>query len=171
MRVATWGRTRPIDAFAHLVADLDYPMYVVTADDGTGPSGCLVGFGTQCSIHPPRFLVCVSKLNHTFIHAMDADVLVVHILGEGDLEVASVFGEETGDAVDKFAQVRWHPGPDGRTPVLDDVDRWFAGRELQRLDAGDHVAVVLEPIEVHAGSGGPQLGYQQVKHFHPGHPA
>jgi len=153
------------------VADLDYPMYVVTADAGTGPTGCLVGFGTQCSIHPPRFLVCVSKLNHTFLHAMEADVLVVHVLGEDDLEVASIFGEETGDAVDKFAQVRWHPGPDGRTPVLDDVGRWFAGRELQRFDVGDHVAVLLEPFEVQVESSGPQLGYQRVKDFHPGHPA
>ena len=147
-------------------------MYVVTADDGSGPAGCLVGFGTQCSIHPPRFLVCISKLNHTFLPAMGAPLLVVHILSDDDLELARVFGEETADRADKFARVAWHPGPDGRTPVLDGVDRWFAGRPLDRMDAGDHVAVLLEPTDVHVGGRRPpQLGYQRVKDFHPGHPA
>lgn len=147
-------------------------MYVVTADDGSGPSGCLVGFGTQCSISPPRFLVCISKENHTFEPAMAAETLVVHVLGEDDLELAKVFGEETGDRENKFAQVAWHPGPDGRTPVLDGVARWFAGGVLQRLDGGDHVVMLLEPTDVHVEDGTPpQLGYQQVKGLDPGHPA
>jgi flavin reductase (DIM6/NTAB) family NADH-FMN oxidoreductase RutF len=165
------GRRKPIDYFPALVADLDYPMYVVTADDGTGPSGCLVGFGTQCSIHPPRFLACVSKANHTYEPAMRATSLVVHVLGEDDLDLARVFGEETGDAVDKFAQVAWHPGRDGRTPVIDGIDRWFEGQVLERFDAGDHVAMLLEPTAVHVGRRGPTLGFQAVKDFDPGHPA
>jgi flavin reductase (DIM6/NTAB) family NADH-FMN oxidoreductase RutF len=153
------------------VADLDYPMLIVTADDGDERSGCLVGFATQCSIHPPRYLVCISKQNHTFGPAMGTDLLVVHVLGEDDLALATVFGEETGDEVDKFEQVAWHPGPDGRTPVLDDVDRWFAGRVLDHFDVGDHGAVLLEPETVEVRDRAPQLGYQRVKHFHPGHPA
>jgi flavin reductase (DIM6/NTAB) family NADH-FMN oxidoreductase RutF len=47
-------------AFERLVATLDYPMFVVcTRADGTDapPAGCLVGFASQTSIHPPLFLV------------------------------------------------------------------------------------------------------------------
>lgn len=53
--------------FAPFVASLDYPMYVLTVDGGAslGKAGCLVGFATQCSISPPKFLVCLSKRNHT----------------------------------------------------------------------------------------------------------
>ena len=36
-----------LDAFHSLVADLDYPMFVVTACDGSERAGCLVGFLTQ----------------------------------------------------------------------------------------------------------------------------
>jgi flavin reductase (DIM6/NTAB) family NADH-FMN oxidoreductase RutF len=153
------------------VADLDYPMLVVTADDGRERSGCLVGFATQSSIHPARYLVCISKQNHTFRAAMGAELLAVHVLGADDMALATVFGQETGDEVDKFAEVAWHPGPDGRTPVLDDVDRWFAGRVLERFDVGDHVAMLLDPVTVELRAHPPQLGYQRVKHFHPGHPA
>jgi len=57
-------------------------------------------------------------------------------------------------------------------PILDDVPRWFAGRVTERLDTGDHVAFLLEPI---AGSAhfdtAPQLGFQAVKDLQPGHEA
>ena len=59
---------------------LDYPMYVVTAAAGEQRSGCLVGFGSQVSIDPPRWLVCISVVNHTHPVAEAADVLAVHLL-------------------------------------------------------------------------------------------
>ncbi|HSO96046.1 MAG TPA: oxidoreductase, partial [Acidimicrobiia bacterium] len=48
--------TTPFEA---LVAELGYPMYVVTAASGGDVDGCLVGFATQCSISPPRFVACL----------------------------------------------------------------------------------------------------------------
>jgi flavin reductase (DIM6/NTAB) family NADH-FMN oxidoreductase RutF len=48
--------------FDRLVAGLDYPMAIVTsaaAEDDR--AGCLVGFTTQCSLNPPRYLVCISR--------------------------------------------------------------------------------------------------------------
>ena len=53
-------------AFHQLVSRLDYPMAIVTAADGEERSGCLVGFHTQCSIEPARFLICISRRNHTY---------------------------------------------------------------------------------------------------------
>ena len=43
------------DAFEKLVDLLDYPMFVVTAHAEGVAAGCLVGFASQTSIHPPRF--------------------------------------------------------------------------------------------------------------------
>ena len=48
------------------VSLLDYPMFVVTTRAGDEPAGCLVGFASQVSIRPPRFLVGLSKRNHTY---------------------------------------------------------------------------------------------------------
>ena len=64
------------------VAGFDYPMFVVTAvDPGTGArAGCLVGFATQTSIEPFRFLVCLSRRNRTYRVARAATVLAVHVL-------------------------------------------------------------------------------------------
>lgn len=151
-------------AFHDLVADLDYPMVVVT----TAGSGCLVGFTTQCSIDPPRFVVFVSKANHTHHHAMAADVLAVHVLDERDQRIAEVFGELTGDEVDKLSLVAWTAGPEG-VPVIDDVAGWFAGRVLDRVDGGDHTGFIVEPFAGAKRRDLVQLGYQDLQDLDPGH--
>ncbi len=157
--------------FQRIAARLDYPMFVLTVADGARRSGCLVGFATQCSIHPPRWFVCVSKVNHTFPIAEAAEVFVVHVLRARDRALARWFGEATGDDVDKFETVDWQPGPGG-APVLHDCD-WFAGRVVERVDVGDHVGYVLDILDDGRAehSDEPALGFQATRDFEPGHPA
>jgi flavin reductase (DIM6/NTAB) family NADH-FMN oxidoreductase RutF len=157
-------------AFDEIADTIDYPMWIVTAAARGERSGCLVGFATQCSIEPLRFGVWISGANHTFHVASSSEVLVVHAPRESDVEVARLFGSETGDEIDKFSQCSWSPGPDG-TPVLDGCD-WFAGRVITRVDTGDHVGFVLDPFagEIRGGAGD-RLTFQRVRSLEPGHPA
>ncbi len=159
---------RPFDAIA---ADLDYPMMIVTVSDGTRRSGCLVGFGAQCSIDPARFFVWISKTNHTARVAAHAPAFGVHFPRVGDLELARLFGEQSGDDVDKFEHCAWSEGP-GRVPVLTGVD-WFAGEVTGRVDSGDHVGYLLDVLDggssEHAHE--PELTFQMVQGFDPGHDA
>ena len=160
-----------MDAFTD---HLDYPMFVVTvpAPPGGRPSGCLVGFATQCSISPPRFLVCVSKANHTFRALPGVRRVGVHLLGHSDRDVAELFGERTGDDVDKFARCEWTAGDDG-VPVLARCLSWFVGAILNVVDLGDHVGLVLEPRTSGSPSGasGAPLMYSDSRDMPPGHPA
>jgi flavin reductase (DIM6/NTAB) family NADH-FMN oxidoreductase RutF len=159
--------------FPKLMAELDYPMFVVTASEDGERSGCLVGFTTQTSIHPARFLVCISEKNHTYPVAMRSSVLAVHLLSRAsrERELAALFGSETGDEVDKFASLSWQPGVGG-VPLLDDLPNHFVGRVLERVALGDHTGFLLEPLEAEKGEeldGG--LGFQDVKDLEPGHEA
>ena len=69
-----------MEAFEKLVSMLDYPMYVVTTRVGDESAGCLVGFTSQVSIGPPRFLVGLSEKNHTYRVAQGRDHLAVHLV-------------------------------------------------------------------------------------------
>jgi flavin reductase (DIM6/NTAB) family NADH-FMN oxidoreductase RutF len=153
-----------------LVSELDYPMFIVTVNDGRERSGCLIGFATQCSIHPPRFLVCLSDKNHTFGVAQRAEILVVHLVPAEAGALAELFGSQTGDDVDKFAQCAWHEGPGG-APVLDECENWFAGRILERLDVGDHWAFLLDPFDAHSGTGERPFTFHRARRIEPGHEA
>jgi flavin reductase (DIM6/NTAB) family NADH-FMN oxidoreductase RutF len=154
-------------AFERLVATLDYPLYVVTTASRGEPAGCLIGFATQCSIHPPRFLACISKKNHTLLPAEHAAAVAVHIVESKDKAIAELFGGETGDQVDKFARVSWH-AVDG-VPILDACQRWFVGSILQTFDLGDHVGFLLEPIETEQHDSAEQLTFQRARDIEPGH--
>jgi flavin reductase (DIM6/NTAB) family NADH-FMN oxidoreductase RutF len=156
--------------FHELTGELDYAMMIVTTTVGGEHSGCLVGFATQCSIDPPRFLVCLSDKNHTLGLAQRSDSLAVHFLAATDTELAELFGSQTGDEIDKFARCRWQPGPAG-LPILSDCARWLAGRVVDRYTFGDHVGFVLEPFAAEHRQTGAHFTYQRARWLEPGHPA
>jgi len=160
-----------VEPFEKLVGLLNYPMFVVTTQAGGVAAGCLVGFASQTSINPPRFLVGLSKRNHTFRVAADATHLAVHVFAREHLDVVELFGSQTGDKIDKFARCSWHPGP-AQLPILDDAAAWFAGTIVERFTLGDHVGHLLAPA---AGSPPRELeswvSFGDVRHLEPGHEA
>jgi len=160
---------RAAAASSGLVGRLDYPMFVVTAGTGSQRDGCLAGFVTQCSIVPARFLVCLSKANRTAEVASASPALGLHLLGGDQLDLASTFGELTGDEVDKLSLVRWRPGSTG-VPILETCAAWLEGRVLQRTDLGDHVGHLLEPVAGGAGSAAGLLWFSSTAGFDAGHP-
>ena len=157
--------------FEKLASLLDYPMFVVTTHVGDESAGCLVGFASQVSIGPPRFLVGLSKRNHTYRVAQRADHLAVHLVPRDHCELARLFGSETGDSTDKFARCTWHAGPNGM-PILDDAAGWFVGEVLNRYDVGDHVGFLLKPVAGDSPDKFEQLvTFSDVRDLDPGHDA
>lgn len=154
--------------FNRLMAMVDYPMFIVTTSDGDRNAGCLIGFASQVSIHPPRFLAGLSVKNHTFQVASSSEFLVIHLVPEDAHDLAELFGGETGDDTDKFARCRWTPGPGG-APVLAGLDNWFAGRTIERFDFGDHHGFLLEPVEERAAASGESLSFHEAQNIEPGH--
>jgi len=57
--------------------------------------------------------VCLSKLNHSFYVAEHATGIAIHLLGDDQTELASLFAERTGDDYDKFEHCEWHRGTGG----------------------------------------------------------
>ncbi|MEY2397395.1 MAG: hypothetical protein QOJ00_569 [Actinomycetota bacterium] len=156
--------------FERLVAAIDYPLYVVTTVSADGErSGCVVGFATQCSIEPSRYLIGLSVKNHTFRAAQTAEYLAVHVLDRNEKELAELFGGETGDEVDKFARCQWHEGPH-RVPIVDGIDAWFVGRIVERVDMGDHLGHIVEPVAAQAAPVD-NLQFGEAKDIDAGHPA
>ncbi len=154
--------------FAQLVSQLDYSLFVVTVAQGDERAGCLIGFASQVSIHPSRFLACLSVKNRTCRLARHAASLIVHLVPQQADELAQLFGGETGDEVDKFARCDWTPGPGG-APVVAGLVNWFSGRVLEQADFGDHVGFLLEPVEIHHGQSQEPFTFRRGRWIDPGH--
>ena len=156
--------------FDDLIADLDPAMLIVTTTDGDTRAGCLVGFATQCSIDPPRFIVCLSKRNRTVDVARKAGAIAIHAPDEEALSLAELFGGETGDEIDKFERCEWSAGPRG-LPILGGVEAWFSARVIDELDLGDHAGLVTEPEETRRGTALRPLRLHAASRIDPGHEA
>ena len=158
------------EAFQSLAGRLDLPMLIVTTAGEDERAGCLVGFATQCSIRPARFLACISDKNLTYRVLQRATAMVVHLVPEDAGHVVELFGGETGDDADKFALSEWAPGPEG-LPVLADCPGWFAGRILDRLPLGDHVGHLIEPFAGEDPGEGGWFPFSRAMEIEPGHEA
>ena len=163
-RDATTGSHGRFQGFARAVSG---SMFIITATAGDRRDGCLIGFATQASIHPPRFLVCLSVKNATFRTALEATHLGVHLVPDEQFQLAELFGGETGDDVDKFERCEWEVGPGG-VPLLPECPTRCSGRILERHSLGDHVGFLLEPIAVWAANE-ESLDIKNAAQIDPGH--
>jgi len=162
------------DAFDALMANADSAMIALTVAVGDERSGCLVGFHCQASINPRQYAVWLSKANHTYDVAVQAETYAVHFLRGTDRDLAVLFGTATGDEVDKFDRVPWTAGPNG-VPLLDACPNRLVLRRHALVDAGgDHVCLigdVLEAVGADDDRPGEPLRLSAVDDLEPGHDA
>ena len=160
------------DGLASIVEALDQPMIVVTTASGDERAGCLVGFHCQSSIDPGRYVVWLSKANHTGRVGLRATHLAVHFLDRSQHDLAERFGTRTGDDGDKFDGLDLVEADGVDAPLLRDCPNRLLGRRTAALDeGGDHVCVVLEVERVWTGEGLDPLRLSDVSDLEPGHPA
>lgn len=102
----------------------------------------------------------------------------MHVLRDGDEELASLFGETTSwEDTSKLERCTRMPGPNG-VPIVEGLDH-FTGRIIQRFyDMGDHVGHLIDvsdgasrALSSAARIDEPQLGFQQFRTFDAGNPA
>jgi flavin reductase (DIM6/NTAB) family NADH-FMN oxidoreductase RutF len=101
--------------------------------------------------------------------AFEAAVLAVHVVPADAEDLARLFGELTGDDVDKFERCQWEPGPHG-VPLLTRCGDRFVGAVLDRRPVGDHTAFLLEASDVEARGGG-FFPFREAQELEPGHEA
>lgn len=124
-----------------------YPtgVAVITADHPTaGPVGMTVGSFTSVSLDPPLVAFFPMAGSTTFQRIAEAGVFCVNILGRHQEGLCRTFASR---APDKFEGVSWRPSPLG-SPILDEVVAWIDGRITHVQDAGDHLAVYSEVVDL-----------------------
>ena len=145
-------------------------MFIVTANAGGEPLGCLVGFTTQASIDPPRFIACLSHRNRTYRLGKDARALGVHAVpadAERPRRSSSAARPPTRRTSSRAR--RGTKGP--RASRSSSAARTGSSAASWRAtDAGDHDAFLLEPI---AGSSTEEdeFTFHRAKRIDPGHEA
>lgn len=155
--------------FESLLASVDPAMIVVTTTaDGTR-AGCLVGFHAQSSISAQHYSVWLSKANHTYRVGLRATHFAVHFLTSSDLALAEHFGTQSGEDVDKFADLHLVADDTGVPLIGECANRIVLERIAVLDDGGDHVCVTTRVHSTHSGGDFAPLRLSDVVHLDPGH--
>jgi 3-hydroxy-9,10-secoandrosta-1,3,5(10)-triene-9,17-dione monooxygenase reductase component len=129
---------------------------LITAHDGE-PVGMACNSFTSVSLEPPLVLFCAAKSSTTWPRIDRVGKWAANFLAEDGEEVCRLFAQK---GADRFAHVSFTIGRSG-APILDRALAFVDCETVAEHDAGDHVIVVGEVLELgYASEGKPLLFYR-----------
>ena len=117
---------------------------VITTSDGGTLAGLVSNSFTSISLDPPLVSWAVDRASSSFETWDSTDNYAVHMLSESHRDLVKRF---VAKGTDKFAGLDWQRGVLGSPIVADDVPR-IECRLWQKVDAGDHVILIGEVVNV-----------------------
>ena len=107
-------------------AQLDPPLWLVTAADGDRRGGLIATTVTQASIvaEMPRQIITIDKRHNTHALIEGSGAFALHLIDETQLDLVWRFGLQSGRDVDKLAGLPFRTGATG-SPLLTDALAWF----------------------------------------------
>jgi flavin reductase (DIM6/NTAB) family NADH-FMN oxidoreductase RutF len=131
--------------FRKVLGRLPTGVVVVTGGDPRHPSGLVCGSFMSVSLEPPLVVVSPAKSSTSWPAIEASGSFCANVLADNQEHLAHRFARSGGD---KFENIDWHPAPGTGSPLLDDVAAWIDCRIYQRFDAGDHLLVLGEVVEL-----------------------
>jgi flavin reductase (DIM6/NTAB) family NADH-FMN oxidoreductase RutF len=128
-------------------------VVVVAAYTPAGPVGFTASAFSSVSLDPPLVLVCVGKSASAFAGVVGAARFGISVLKDRQGWIAEQFARSG----DRFAGVSLAEGPG--VPWIGGALAQFACEPHARHEAGDHVILVSEVVEVRIASGQPLVHY------------
>jgi flavin reductase (DIM6/NTAB) family NADH-FMN oxidoreductase RutF len=151
----------PTDAFRRFMAGFPSGVTVVTAVDAQGnPSGMTCSSLCSASLDPPMLLVCLRRDSPTLHAVLCRSAFTVNLLHSAAQPTAELFAS---GAPDRFARVRWSPGPGTCGPRLTQDSHALADCRVSGVvPGGDHMVVFGEVRETVVLTGDPPSAASQV---------
>jgi 3-hydroxy-9,10-secoandrosta-1,3,5(10)-triene-9,17-dione monooxygenase reductase component len=129
-------------------------VVIISALDGDEPVGMACNSFTSVSLEPPLVLFCAAKDSTTWPRIQAAGNWAANFLDEDGEEICRLFAQK---GADRFAHMSYRRGASG-APVLDHSIAYVDCTTVAEHDAGDHVIVVGQVVELgYASEGKPPL--------------
>ena len=129
---------------------------IITAMGPSGPVGLTASSVASVSAQPPMLAFSLASAEGSAGVILDADTIVVHLLGAGNSELATVFAARGSKRFD--ADMEWSTLPGGE-PLLGGVPRALVCRIASRTEAGSSMLLTADVLEIHSGPEAAPLVY------------
>lgn len=111
---------------------------VTTTDEEGTPKGLAANSYASISLDPPLVLVCVQKTSSTYPALFQSKHFGINILSNEQLDTVKTFASKVPD---KFADLKWHAGPNG-VPLIDGSAASLEAEIKERFQAKTHTIFV-----------------------------
>ncbi|MCQ6279535.1 flavin reductase family protein [Bacillus sp. EB600] len=125
----------------------EYPTgvtIVTTMDEQGSPAGLTVNSFSSVSIDPLMVLWCIDKKVSSFDKFMNTKKFAIHTLSSDQKDACWAFA---GKEADRFSKVDWRISEHG-LPIITDSLGVFECKTIQQIEAGDHVILLGEVIDL-----------------------
>ena len=116
-------------------------VFVVTLKSGERVNAYTAGWVVRVSEVPVMIQVAVWEKNYSYELAQETEHFVVHILEEGQQDVARHFGQQCGRLIDKLDGYTTNLSKSG-LPMLDDCLAHLECEVIFRHIFGDHIILI-----------------------------
>lgn len=140
-----------LDAKKRVLRSVVYGLYALGVRHEGASHAMTVNWMTQISFEPPMIAVAIERESRTLPMVRGAGAFAISIFPTGARQVAGRLGRHSRNVPDKLDGVSHHPGPLSGAPILDEATGWLECRVQREVDAGDHVLMVAEVVEVGVG--------------------
>ena len=139
---------------------LGYGLYVVTTNDGKIDNGCIVNTVSQVADSPTRVAVCINKKNYTD-HIIDkTGIMNINCLStEAPFEVFKQYGFQSGRAVNKFENMKFHRTDNGLAILPQYINAVISLKVESKLDIESHHMYICTVEEARVLSKVPTMTY------------
>ncbi|MEO6827034.1 MAG: flavin reductase family protein [Microbacteriaceae bacterium] len=139
------------DAFKLAFRNHAAGVAVITADAGSGPVGLTATSVFSVSAEPPLLIFSISDQSSSAPTIREAETLVVHLLGAGQLHIAQLCATS---GIDRFADTSLWDRLSTGEPYFPSAHTWIRGRIIDRMVAGSSTVVAVHALEAKVSGDG-----------------
>ncbi|MCU1480509.1 MAG: flavin reductase [Subtercola sp.] len=117
---------------------------VITADAGHGPVGLTATSVISVSLDPPLVVFSVSELSSSTPTILEADTVVIHLLGADQIHIAKLCSTS---GIDRFADTSiWSRLVTGE-PFFPSAHAWIRGKVVNKMAAGGSTVIAVQALQ------------------------
>lgn len=136
-----------VHSFKEVMANYPTGVTVVTTFDGKNePIGLTVNSFASVSVDPLLVLWSIGKESSNYKTFQEVERFTINILAHHQKEIAFLFANREQTEV-RFQKCDWYQS-EHQVPVLENVAAALQCKLYKRIDAGDHLVLIGEVIDI-----------------------
>ncbi len=149
-----------VDSFKEVMSNYPTGVTVVTTTDVKGsPIGLTVNSFASVSVDPLLILWSIDKRVFSYNEFQKTEHFVVNILAKNQEDIALLFASSI-TAQERFERCDWSYS-ERKLPIIEGATASLQCKTFQRVDAGDHLILIGEILEINSKNESPLLYHKR----------